>query len=63
MPDTVNTPHVKSLTHETAVEHPGSHQHEGEQKEDEVVMVPCTWKTTNVSNDSKVCALLMELIL
>lgn len=27
---------------ETTVEHPGSHQHEGEQKQDEVVMVPCT---------------------
>lgn len=28
--------------HDTAVQHPGSHQHEGEQKEDEVVMVPRT---------------------
>lgn len=28
--------------HETTVEHPGSHQHEGEQEEDEVVMVPRT---------------------
>lgn len=48
MSDAVITPHVRSLTHEAAVEHPGSHQHEGEQKEDEVVMVPRTWKTTDV---------------
>lgn len=35
-----------SLTHEAAVEHPGSHQREREQEEDVVVVVPGTWKTT-----------------
>lgn len=33
-----------SLTHEAAVEHPGSHQREREQEEDVVVMVPGTCK-------------------
>lgn len=42
---TVVTPYVGLRTHEAAVEHPGSHQQEGEQEEDEVVMVPRTWKT------------------
>lgn len=67
MSDTVITLCVKSLTCETTVEHPGSHQHEGEQKQDEVVMVPCTWKTTNVldetSPSTEECTLLGELIL
>lgn len=35
-----------SLTHEGAVEHPGSHQQEGQLEEDEVVMIPGTWRTT-----------------
>lgn len=35
-----------SLTHEAAVEHPGSHQQEGQLEEDEVVMIPGTWRTT-----------------
>lgn len=33
---------VESLTLETTVKHPGSHQHEGEQEEDEVVVIPRT---------------------
>lgn len=37
-----------SLTHEAAVEHPGSNQQEGQLEEDEVVMIPGTWKTTEV---------------
>lgn len=45
--DGVATLAVAELTHDTAVQHPGSHQHEGEQKEDEVAMVPRTWGKEN----------------
>lgn len=41
-PQAVVTLHVTELTNEATVEHPGSHQHKGEQEEDEVVMVPRT---------------------
>lgn len=37
-----------SLTHEAAVEHPGSNQQEGQLEEDEVVMIPGTCRTTEV---------------
>lgn len=43
--ETVVTPYVGLRTHEAAVENPGSHQQEAELEEDEVVMIPRTWKT------------------
>lgn len=42
-----------SLTHEAAVEHPGSYQQEGQLEEDEVVMIPGTWTTTEVFHSRK----------
>lgn len=41
--DIVNAIHDDSLTYDTPIEHPGSHQQEGEQEEDEVMMVPRSW--------------------
>lgn len=42
-PDTASRIDVDSLTYDTPIEHPGSHQQQGQHKEDEVVMVPRSW--------------------
>lgn len=43
---------VVSLTHKTAIEHPGSHQGQRKQEEDEVGVIPGTWMEGNFVHDT-----------